>query len=1157
MSVQASELLEVIFENTHILIAYLDKDLRFQRVNKAYAAADGKPPEYFTGKKHFDLYPHQENETIFKRVLETGEPYTCYAKPFEYQFNPERGVTHWDWSLVPIRNENNEVNGVILQLLNVTDRIEAEYKLAFQEKLSNAFVESTTALMVAVNNDGKIVLFNKACENITHYQASEILNRYFWEQLLVPEEIESVKAVFQDLKNTNLPNEHVNYWCDKEGNRHLIHWSNSVVKDENNVLQYVVSVGIDITQLMAAQDELRRSEEKLLEAQAAAKIGTWDWEIKQNKLYWSDEVFKIFDVSNTPGERIFTNTFESFIEHVYRDDQEIVRQAVQASLKDINKPYHVSHRVSTLDGEIRHVEETGKVDFEDGKPVRMLGVVQDVTQRYLQEREINQFKYTLDQTLDCVYMFDAESLHFTYVNEGAKNQVGYSAKELLSLHPYDINPEYSRKTFQRKIKPLLEDQLPALSFETIHQNKQGQRIPVEIFLQYIQMEEAPAKFIAIVRDISEQKKAFQLLQTQSRIIDQIHDSVISTDLEGFITSWNKGAEKMFGYSADEVLRKHISFVYPREEHDFLQNNVILPLRQEGEYEIESRMIRESGEEFWGHLSLSMLYDEDHSAMGMIGYTMDITDRKKAEAELKESEYLLEQAQRIAKVGHWKLRPSIDEFQVSEQLIRIFELNSGKVSLEQLLNVMSVEDKNETYHLVERSVKFGESWSKEVKLILASGNKKWIQASCEIIKDEVGSVIELVGVVQDITEIKHYRMRLEDLVEERTAEMKAAKDEAERANRAKSEFLSRMSHELRTPLNAILGFVQLLSIDKRFALTEMQKDSVNEIELASRHLLHLVNDILDLSGIESGYLQLNIQDVEINPLVGTCIKQVKSLAMEKKVTLNLESESHYHVRADQTRLKQVMLNLLSNAIKYNREGGSVNVKHEQQNGCLTITVQDTGVGIPEQELARLFKPFERLDSTSSTVEGTGIGLALAKKLVESMHGKIGVESTLGKGSNFWFEIPLSEANDSVDSRIDTETAAFHNPSFVAQKRVLYIEDNAANLRLIKKIISMREDLLLMTAGTAEEGLALVKEHRPDLVLLDLNLPGMNGFEALQILKADEQTENIPVFAISANAMQHDIDYGKSVGFDEYLTKPINLAEFFAKIDQYLLPHPIAR
>ena len=398
----------------------------------------------------------------------------------------------------------------------------------------------------------------------------------------------------------------------------------------------------------------------------------------------------------------------------------------------------------------------------------------------------------------------------------------------------------------------------------------------------------------------------------------------------------------------------------------------------------------------------------------------------------------------------------------------------------------------------------------------------------------------------LEEIQLMNEGLEIRVANRTAELESAKNESERANRAKSDFLSRMSHELRTPLNAILGFSQLLELDTGQRLAPEQLANVQEIRRAGNHLLELINEMLDLARIEAGRLSLSLETVELDSILRDCIALLQPVADARHVRLlwELKTPDALHLHADALRLKQSLLNLISNGIKYNRDGGEVQVAvHRMENERIRISVTDTGNGLTPEQMEKLFVPFERLDADKQAIEGTGIGLALTKRLVEAMHGSIGISSRVGHGSTFWME--FDEAKNKSASTQGADQEHEHESRQAVEEtrlKILYVEDNPANMRLMERILAKQNNIVLLTATHPHLGLELAQAHVPDLILLDIHLPDMNGFELLQRLRALPALNQTPIVALSAEAMPREIDRARDAGFADYFTKPLDIRRF---------------
>jgi len=648
---------------------------------------------------------------------------------------------------------------------------------------------------------------------------------------------------------------------------------------------------------------------------------------------------------------------------------------------------------------------------------------------------------------------------------------------------------------------------------------------------------------------------------QSAIFNSANFSIIATDEKGVIQLFNIGAESMLGYAAVEVVNK----ITPADIHDpqevieraqALSRELATTIAPgfealafkasrgiEDKYELT--YIRKDGSRFPAIVSVTALRNAEG---GIIGYLLIGTDnsaRKQVEEKLRWTEegfrlmvesvtdaaiVMLDSEGRVVSwnTGAQRIKGYPAEEIVGQHFSRFYPpADIARGAPQHDLDSAAAQGRFEV-----------EGWRTR-----KDGSTFWANVVFTAIRDPAGNARGFAKLTRDLTERR--------LVEET---LTLAKGAAEKANLAKSEFLSSMSHELRSPLNAILGFAQLMESDATPA-TPSQKASIDEILRAGWYLLELINEILDLAQIESGKLSLSPEPTELAEVMLECQAMIEPQAQNRGIRMTFpQFDVPCFVAADRTRLKQVIINLLSNAIKYNQAGGTVVVDCVGSTAArIRLNVRDTGPGLPPEKLAQLFQPFNRLGQERGAEQGTGIGLVMSKRLVELMGGVLGVESSVGVGSVFWWELGAAAAPE-----LEAKTA---EPAAVARaqaqpgvplRTLLYVEDNPANLKLVEQLIARRPTIRLLTAVDGNQGIQLARAHQPDVILMDINLPGISGIEALKILRDDPATAHIPIVALSANAMPRDIAKGLEAGFFSYLTKPIKVKEFMEALDTALEP-----
>lgn len=632
-----------------------------------------------------------------------------------------------------------------------------------------------------------------------------------------------------------------------------------------------------------------------------------------------------------------------------------------------------------------------------------------------------------------------------------------------------------------------------------------------------------------------------------RITMDQHGIISSSDIYGNITSVNEKFCAISGYNRHELIGKNHRILKSDYHQESFYKNMWATISHGKVWHGTICNRAKNGHEYWVNSTIVPFLDDHGKPYKYVSARTDITT-------LRQSEERLSRSQEFANIGTWDWDIRSDEVFWSERSKKMFGYSSEleDISFDDFSRVVHPEDLSMVNNAVKACMEKGVKYNLEHRVIWSDGSVHWLHERGDVIRSESGEALHMLGVVQDIDE----RKRAEK-------ELISAREEADNANRAKSQFLSSMSHELRTPMNAIMGFSQLMTMETEPGLNESQLENVTEISKASQHLLELINDVLDLAKIEAGHINLSIEAVGIAEVISETLQLITPLAQKRGIEISVArdsneisfeelSEQYYAVRADRTRFRQILLNLLSNAVKYNCDNGKINISYQQSENNLTrISITDTGAGLSTEEQKQLFQAFHRLEAEESEIEGTGIGLIITKNIVELMGGNIGVESQQGTGSTFWFELPSDSIILDQEKEVHKRDSV---PVYVGQEEhlhtVLYIEDNPTNLRLVSQLLGHLNNIHMWSAHEPMLGLELAAKHNPDLILLDINLPGMDGFGVLKHLRQRKVTKNTPVIAISANAMPKDIEKGINAGFDYYITKPINVKTLLKAVDTYL-------
>ena len=891
----------------------------------------------------------------------------------------------------------------------------------------------------------------------------------------------------------------------------------------------------------------RRLAERLDVAQEFGRIGLWERDVRTFQGRWDRHMFRFWDLD--PGDG--TPDFDAAARQVPAEDR--LGEMFRATLRRAGT-YSARFRVLRADGSVTRLRSQWRVIAgPDGRPARALGAVTDDTEAYELSRSVEAAQQQLRLALDAARVG-------LWRHDLRTNRVTYDARAFQILGR-PIRPDGMDLAEVRSwIHP---DDLPAVLASGERTLATGE--PSDAQARYRHLDGrwcyiltrrvlerdaggAPAAFVGVALDVTEQvERTAHALELAARLETAARAARVgiwTTTRTTDETDWNARMYELFdmvGAPRPPSLVEWVEHcVHPDDRAAILARGQAYLKAGDEPLELEMRTVRRDGSVRW----IVVRADVDRQRVDqrrLFGVALDVTEQHEAMEALRRANERAELVTRGVGIGTWEQDLDRDEATWDAQMFLLRGLEPGPVALndEQRLALVHPDDVARVRGLYARPDVQGRPTQVEFRVRLPDGSWRWLASRSIEIPARDGRPARRLGINWDISDAKAAEAALRD------------KLVAQRASEAKSRFLARMSHELRTPLHAVLGFTQLLLADAGGDAPDVRQRRLLHVQTAARHLLSLIDDVLDLSSVDSGEMKLTLGAVPLDRLVADTLPLVEGAARERGVTLDADLPP-LRAHADATRLRQVLVNLLSNAVKYNREGGAVRVRaHEVGLGSpcrVRLAVTDTGRGMTRAQQRHAFEPFNRLGAEREGIEGTGIGLAIVKALVERMGGRVALASRAGAGTAFVVELPAAadeEAETAPSPLVDDESIAHGAP--VAGRELLYIEDNAVNAMIVGELVARRGDLHLRIAPDGLSGVQAAREQRPALILLDMQLPDIDGHEVLRRLRADPATASIPCIALSANAMPADIEQALAAGFADYWTKPLDFRAFMKSLD----------